>query len=56
MGGYNSDNDFEYYDNLEGVMKFWLSEQGDLLSFYIPEYADDILVNKNLNEMLKDYI
>jgi len=56
MNGYNSDNDFEYYGELEGVMKFWLREQGDLLRFYIPDYADDSLVNKNLNEMLKDYI
>jgi len=56
MGGYNSDNDFEYYGDLEGVMKFWLSDQGDLLHFHTPEYSDYGLVNKNLNEMLKDYI
>lgn len=55
MGGYNSDNDFEYYGSFEGVMNFFIRESKPL-SFTAPDYADFQLVSKNLNEMFRDYI
>jgi len=55
-GGYNSDNDFEYYGGLEGLLKFWLSEEKGRLSFTISDYPDFRLVEKYINEMFKDYI
>ena len=55
MGGHNSDNDFDYYGNFEGIMNFFIRETKPL-SFIAPDYADFQLVSKNLNEMFRDYI
>jgi hypothetical protein len=55
-GGYNSDNDFEYYGSFEGVLRFMMGEEDSYLSFRIPDYPDFSLVKKNLNELFNDYI
>jgi hypothetical protein len=55
-GGYNSDNDFEYYGSFEGVLRFMMGEENSYVSFRVPDYADFSLVKKNLNELFNDYI
>lgn len=54
-GGYDSDNDFEYYGNFEGVLNRWANEANPI-DFHVPEYADWNKVNENLNDMFNDYI
>jgi len=55
-GGYNSDNDFEYYGSFIGVLRFMMGEEEEYLDFRVPEYADWDLTKKNMNEMFNDYI
>lgn len=55
-GGYNSDNDFEYYGSFEGVLRFMMGEENSYVSFRVPDYADWSLVSKNINELFNDYI
>ena len=54
-GGYDSDNDFEYYGNFEGLLNRWANESNPI-DFNVPEYADWNIVNNNLNDMFDDYI
>ena len=53
--GYDSDNDFEYYGNFEGLLNRWANEANPI-DFHVPEYADWNKVNENLNDMFNDYI
>ena len=54
-GGYNSDNDFEYYGSFEGLLKFFMGEEG-YLNFTVNDYADWSKVNENINSLFNDYI
>lgn len=54
-GGYNSDNDFEYYGSFEGLLKFYMGEEG-YLNFTVSDYADWSKVNENINSLFSDYI
>ena len=54
-GGYNSDNDFEYYGSFEGLLKFYVGEEG-YLNFTVNDYADWSKVNENINSLFNDYI
>jgi len=54
-GGYEADNDFEYYGNFEGVLNRWVNED-NAIDFHVPEYADWQKINENLNDMFNDYI
>ena len=54
-GGYDSDNDFEYYGSFEGLLNRWANEANPI-DFHVPEYADWNRVNDNLNDMFNDYI
>jgi len=54
-GGYESDNDFEYYDSFEGILNRWTDEDNSI-DFTVPDYADWNRVNDNMNDMFRDYI
>lgn len=54
-GGYDSDNDFEYHGNFEGILNRWANEANPI-DFHVPDYADWNRVNDNLNDMFRDYI
>ena len=54
-GGYDSDNDFEYYGNFEGILNRWANEANPI-DFHVPEYPDWRRVNDNMNDMFRDYI
>lgn len=54
-GGYESDNDFDYYGSFEGILNRWTDEDNSI-DFNIPDYADWNRVNDNMNDMFRDYI
>ena len=55
-GGYQSDNDFEYYGSLESLLEYYLDEEGELISVSWPEWADDEKVQEYVNDNFQEYI
>lgn len=55
-GGYQSDNDFEYYGSLESLLEYYLDEEGELIRVSWPEWADDERMKEFINDNFKDYI
>ena len=55
-GGYQSDNDFEYYGSLEDLLEYYLDEEGELIRVSWPEWADDERMKEFINDNFKDYI
>lgn len=55
-GGYQSDNDFEYYGSLENLLEYYLDEEGELIRVSWPEWADDERMKEFINDNFKDYI
>lgn len=50
--GYGGSGALEYWGSYLGMMRDW----ADCLSVYAPEYPDSSEVEKNINEMFRDYI
>jgi len=55
-GGYQSDNDFEYYGSLESLLEDYLDEENELIHVSWPEWADDERVREFINDNFKDYL
>jgi hypothetical protein len=55
-GGYNSDNDFEYYGSLESLLEYYLDEEGEQIRVSWPEWADDERVREYINDNFQDYL
>lgn len=55
-GGYQSDNDFEYYGSLESLLEYYLSEENELIHVSWPEWGDDERVREFINDNFKDYL
>lgn len=55
-GGYQSDNDFEYYGSLESLLEYYIGEEGEELSVSWPEWADDEKVREYVNDNFQEYI
>jgi len=55
-GGYQSDNDFEYYGSLESLLEYFLVEEGESIRVSWPEWADDGRVREFINDNFKDYL
>ena len=55
-GGYQSDNDFEYYGSLESLLEYYLDEEGELIFVSWPEWADDERVREFINDNFQDYL
>ena len=55
-GGYQSDNDFEYYGSLEDLLEYYLDVEGELIRVSWPEWADDERVREFINDNFKDYL
>jgi len=55
-GGYQSDNDFEYYGNLESLLEYYLDEEGEQIRVSWPEWADDERVREYINDNFQDYL
>ena len=55
-GGYQSDNDFEYYGSLENLLEDYLDEENELIHVSWPEWADDERVREFINDNFKDYL
>ena len=55
-GGYDSDNDFEYYGSLESLLESYLDEEGEQIRVSWPEWADDERVREFINDNFQDYL
>lgn len=55
-GGYQSDNDFEYYGSLEDLLEYYLDEEGESIRVSWPEWADNERVREFINDNFKDYL
>lgn len=55
-GGYNSDNDFEYYGSLESLLEYYLDEEGEQIRVSWPEWADDERVREYINDNFQEYL
>ncbi|MDA9016434.1 hypothetical protein N9H63_00380 [bacterium] len=55
-GGYESDNDFEYYGSLESLLEYYLYEEGEQIRVSWPEWADDEIVREFINDNFQDYL
>lgn len=55
-GGYDSDNDFEYYGSLESLLESYLYEEGEQIRVSWPEWADDERVREYINDNFQDYL
>jgi len=55
-GGYQSDNDFEYYGSLESLLEDYLDEENELIHVSWPEWADDERVREFINDNFQDYL
>jgi hypothetical protein len=55
-GGYQSDNDFEYYGSLESLLEYYLSEENELIYVSWPEWADDEKMRESINDNFKAYL
>jgi len=55
-GGYESDNDFEYYGSLESLLEYYLDEEGEQIRVSWPEWADDERVREYINDNFQDYL
>ena len=55
-GGYQSDNDFEYYGSLESLLEYYLDEEGEQIRVSWPEWADDERVKEFINDNFQDYL
>ena len=55
-GGYDSDNDFEYYGSLESLLEYYLDEEGEQIRVSWPEWADDERVREYINDNFQEYL